>query len=326
MNLPPDIKHWLNARGITDEVLNHNNIQFENNQIVIPIYGKDKTFLFNKYRRSPFSENGPKYTYDRGAEAALYNTNNLWFPTGAVIVVEGELDAMRLQSGGYFAVSTTGGSGTFKKEWADLLAGYEIYICYDNDAAGITGTIRLLEVFPDARVIAVPREDAVKDITDYLSKHGGESFVGLFGSAKNYCIPQDSGDLKAYTKSLAAACEAYQIFLRENPDAPLEKILLTTLQERWEAATRKLRYKRPAIKDTDAIKRARAVPVTEFIKVNRMGFASCVNHNEKTPSMKYYKSNNKVKCFGCGFNGDTIDVVQKMFNLTAGEAIKKINS
>ena len=97
------------------------------------------------------------------------------------------------------------------------------------------------------------------------------------------------------------------------------------LQNKHAEVNRKIKYKRPEIKDTDAIRRARTVPITEYIKVNNQGFASCVAHSEKTPSMKYYKKNNKVKCFGCSFNGDTIDVVQKIFNLSVGEAIKKIN-
>lgn len=326
MDIDQKTKQWLNDRGITDSVLNHNNITTNSKgQIVIPVFSRTCELLFYKYRRSPFSDEGPKYTYDKGSTGALFNTNNLRAGERSVVIVEGELDAMRLQSGGYLAVSTTGGSGTFKKEWAELLAGYEIYICYDNDEAGITGALRVIEIFPDARIIEIPRGDAVKDVTDYLSKGG--DFVALFNGAQTWANPIVREDTKkALTESvreLRAACENLSLELRHSP-TPFAEALLKHLQAKWESAHKKLTYKRPENRDTDAIKKARAVPITEYIKFVQ-GFALCVSHNEKTPSMKYYKSNNKVKCFGCGFNGDTVDVVAKMFNLSVGEAIKKIN-
>lgn len=326
MDIEPKTKRWLNDRGITDEVLNHNFITTVNGKIVIPIFDRKGVLLFNKYRRSPFSEEGPKYTYDKGAAGALYNTNNLWYPNGAVVIVEGELDALRLQSGGYSAVSTTGGSGTFKAEWAELLEGYDIYICYDNDEAGITGAVRVLEIFPHARVIEIPRDGSTKDVTDYLQTHASEEFIALYNAAQQWNIPKLQGDskvhLKNYVSDLRFACEALGAEIRMNP-SPFAEALLKHLQSKWGTAKHKFDYKRPENQDTDAIRKARAVPITEFVTFVR-GFAPCIAHDERTPSMKYYKSNNKVKCFGCGFNGDTIDVVQKVFNLSAGEAIKKI--
>lgn len=335
MNLPANIHGWLNKRGISDAVLEHNNIQFENNMIVIPVYNKQKEFLFNKYRRSPFSEEGPKYTYDKGAAGALYNTNNLWFPTGSVVLVEGELDAMRLQSAGYLACSTTGGSGTFKKEWAELLAGYDIYICYDNDDAGQTGAVRVLEVFPHARVIEIPRAAGVKDITDYLSKNPPESFIERFNEAKTWRIPQEpegttKPELKRYLDELMESAVNLSAEIRarvpEDRGTEFPERLLQLIQLRHDKVKHEFNHKRgPVNADPDALRRAKAVPITEFFKVNNQGYALCINHAEKTASMKYYKSNNKVKCFGCGFAGDTIDVVMKMNNCTVGEAIKKIN-
>ena len=44
---------------------------------------------------------------------------------------------------GYNAVSSTGGAGTWKPEWAKLFAAVRsIIILYDNDAAGRDGALR----------------------------------------------------------------------------------------------------------------------------------------------------------------------------------------
>ena len=57
--------------------------------------------------------------------------------------------------------------------------------------------------------------------------------------------------------------------------------------------------------------------------VDRAGFMCCPFHNEKTPSMKIFDKD--YHCFGCGENGDAITFVQKLFNLSFQEALKKID-
>ena len=61
-------------------------------------------------------------------------------------------------------------------------------------------------------------------------------------------------------------------------------------------------------------------------ETNRAGFMCCPFHNEKTPSLKIYENNRGWNCFGCGEGGDQISFVQKLFNLSFGEALKRIDS
>lgn len=56
---------------------------------------------------------------------------------------------------------------------------------------------------------------------------------------------------------------------------------------------------------------------------NRAGFVCCPFHNEKTPSMKIFEKD--YHCFGCGENGDVITFVQKLFNLSFPDTLKKID-
>ena len=57
---------------------------------------------------------------------------------------------------------------------------------------------------------------------------------------------------------------------------------------------------------------------------NKAKFICCPFHNEKTPSMKIYEKD--YHCFGCGENGDVITFVQKLFNISFPDALKKIDA
>lgn len=56
---------------------------------------------------------------------------------------------------------------------------------------------------------------------------------------------------------------------------------------------------------------------------NNRGFICCPFHNEKTPSMKIFEKD--YHCFGCSEHGDAITFVQKLFNLSFPDALKKID-
>ena len=70
-----------------------------------------------------------------------------------------------------------------------------------------------------------------------------------------------------------------------------------------------------------------AVPVPEAaryygIETKGNGMCKCPFHDDKHPSMKLY--NDDYHCFGCGAHGDIIDLVGRLFNLTALKAAEKI--
>lgn len=75
----------------------------------------------------------------------------------------------------------------------------------------------------------------------------------------------------------------------------------------------------------DDISELKKVPITTFVAF-RGGFAKCLWHTERTPSMKYFKDSNTVHCFGCSINGDVVDVVQKINSCSFKEAIKILQS
>jgi hypothetical protein len=72
------------------------------------------------------------------------------------------------------------------------------------------------------------------------------------------------------------------------------------------------------------VEQARQVPIADLVEFNRAGFALCLWHTEKTPSMKLLKDN-KVRCFSCNQTWDSIDVYRKINGKTFEEAVRELS-
>ena len=59
------------------------------------------------------------------------------------------------------------------------------------------------------------------------------------------------------------------------------------------------------------------------VQVNRGGFASCLFHEERTPSMKLYDDH--FHCYGCGEHGDIITLAEKIFSISPYTAAQKLS-
>lgn len=111
----------------------------------------------------------PKYYGITGNRAGIFNADALW-TAHDVVVCEGEIDAMLLCQVGYNAVSSTGGAGTWKPEWAKLFAAVRsIIILYDNDAAGRDGALKVRATLARARIATYP--DGIKDAGELFASH-----------------------------------------------------------------------------------------------------------------------------------------------------------
>jgi hypothetical protein len=176
-DLPVGIRHYLNERGIMDEVINDHKLGYGSfyggNYITIPI-SNDDGYSFFKLRQDP-NDGDSKITYPKG-EAQLYGQ---YAGEGKnQVICEGELDALALISRGFYALTSTHGAMTFKEEWVDenIKKAKAVYVCFDNDEAGKKGSERVLKILNTAGVknifcITLPKEVGDKgDITDYLIK------------------------------------------------------------------------------------------------------------------------------------------------------------
>ena len=349
MPLPIKIIEWLNARGITDAVAEANGLDWNGTQLVIPIKDPAGNFLFNKYRRDPYGpEDVPKYRYETGSTAQLFNAHKIK-DAPFVVICEGEMDAIRLEVEGIVGVTGTGGAGTFKDEWLPLLAGKEVYVCFDDDGAGFKGAVKLLTKLP-AKLIHLRRNKEIKDITDFLQK-SGRTFTSLLTTAESYPILYEAVPEFNFIKEVDAQQKKYKYFLEhllvqernaKNTGEPYKHLdvireLLLTALDNLEREKRKLRYfKKPVevegndgrITNADVL-RAKEVPIEAMFqgplrKLGNRATGNCPFHNEKTGSFVIYLNQNKFYCFGCSAGTDAIDFFMRRDNCDFITAIKKM--
>lgn len=75
------------------------------------------------------------------------------------------------------------------------------------------------------------------------------------------------------------------------------------------------------IRDIDLVSLVQSEGI-EVIKRGSKHFACCPIHNEKTASFCIF-SDGHAKCFGCGWYGDGVDLLQELHGLTFKEALQR---
>jgi len=160
---------YLQTHGIAEQFALDQGLAWTDEYLNIPIKDEDGELLFLKARNLKYGDEGntaPKYKNPAGSTATLFNWH-LAKEALNIFLCEGEMDALKLTEEGIPAISSTGGAGTFKPDWADLIKGKNLWICMDNDPAGNAGTRSLLELLPNATVVKLP--EGAKDICEYFS-------------------------------------------------------------------------------------------------------------------------------------------------------------
>lgn len=110
----------------------------------------------------------------------------------AIIVVEGEWDALLTIQQGFNAVTRTASADTWRDEWNSLFRGKLVYVCHDMDVKGQAGNAKVAEslkrVAEELFVIHLPYEITSKhgkDLSDYwLEGYSPDDFVGLLDDAE----------------------------------------------------------------------------------------------------------------------------------------------
>jgi hypothetical protein len=163
------------TRGINLEVIKKRKLGFDGTRYTIPVYNK-YGLCVNVRRYLPSGSGGNKMVnFSKGYGAArLYPLDAL--SANVVFLQEGEFDALLQETHGFNALTNTGGSGTWKREWNDLFKGKIVYICYDCDQAGKDGAEKvanhLLSVADKVFVIELPLEFGTgDDVTDWYQKY-----------------------------------------------------------------------------------------------------------------------------------------------------------
>jgi len=331
------VLQWLLDRKISYELLQTTGIFVKDGQIVIPVKDEFGKLLFNKYRRNPFSFEGPKYTYDSGSKASLFNSHTLTGLRGEnIFITEGELDCVLLNSFGLNAVSSTGGAGTFNVEWVEKLQGNNIYICFDRDEAGFRGALRVQAMIPDAKIIFLPEMKDGKDITDFFKTHTLKEFQDIAYESRSWNISKDISIIPSKRNKIDKIIKDLKLeidtFMEDKREANMKgketihiDIIIENLNNRIENWNRvKKNFGRSFTNNgKDDITTAKQVPISNYLKFNSAGFATCIFHNDDSPSLKLYPDNHAY-CFGCFKRADTIDIVRQIHSCDLRTAVKMI--
>lgn len=323
-------RSFLNTRGITDTVIAAFYIHTADvpelrlqNAIAIPVNNVDGTHAFNKYRRDPMEGPvKPKYLFERGGKVTLYGADKLVAEQShaaipliksPVIITEGELDTLVCWSANIPAVSSTAGATSFQDEWVELLSHYEVYVCFDNDEAGHKGAIKVLEKLPTARIIIVPNQLDVKDISDYRAR-GGD----IHQLIKTAFTVTDLEDAKTQYEQLSAAwrlneAKFFEMYIEHHKKPALPSNV------NGAAA--------PTSKSDDRLERAKSVDcltLLPFTTKGRYPVTKCLWHSDSDPSLTYYARNNSCYCHSCGKYADAVEIVMTRDTVTFKEALKKL--
>ena len=199
-SLPERIRHWLFNRGISEETIVRHHIGWNGRAITIPVFDRSGRFAFFKYRRDPDATgDGPKYWFDRGSSPELYGWEHLREGRSPLVIVEGELDRLLLESHAISAVTSTAGAGVFKEAWAKSIpSSADLFLCFDRDEAGRMGAEKVANLLPHAKLVELPPGVGYGgDVTDFFGKleRTAEDFRALLAGGKSLQELQDQQNL-----------------------------------------------------------------------------------------------------------------------------------
>jgi len=292
-HLPARIRQYLNDRGIPNPIIERYVLGWTGFRISIPIPDRSGRIRLLKLARDPVDAGGsPKMVaHPSGVRAELYGWSNILSGPKRVIICEGEFDRLALEALGFPAVTSTAGAATFLPEWAEALRGIPaVYICFDRDAAGENGALRVARMIPQARIAQLPPE------------------VG------------DGGDVTDYFVRLGRRREDFEIILENAISLPILSPLESTVSTRYCTEL-------PRHDETNRLKSLLRIEdvVSQYTPLRRSGrnyVARCPFHDDRHPSLVVYPETQSFYCFGCRVHGDSLNFLMKMERLTFREALQ----
>lgn len=133
-----------------------------------------------KYMNSPETP-----VFHKGSNIFSLNIAKQYSAKDGLILVEGNMDAVSLYSFGF--MNAVAGLGTaLTDQQAQLIKRYAplVYLCYDNDDAGIKACEKAIDTLSAAGIkLKVLSYKDAKDPDEYLKKKGAESFKKVISSA-----------------------------------------------------------------------------------------------------------------------------------------------
>lgn len=151
--------HLVEERKLSEQVIEAEGIGQDGEAVSIPVFDGFKKLINIRLWTPEFARNdkSPKIkSYRNGTgKAVLYPVSQL--KNEAILLCEGEMDALAAMSAGIPAISITGGAGSWNNDCSMALSGKVVTILYDNDQTGRNGAKKvatLLKSYPTKVLMA----------------------------------------------------------------------------------------------------------------------------------------------------------------------------
>ena len=169
-------------RMIERRVIERYRIGLESPRYTLPIPEKGRYVDIRRWLRPEKREDTPKIlSWKTGyGGARLYPEDQLQEP--AVVLCEGELDALALISCGIPAITLTSGAATWPQSASKALQGHRVYILMDNAEAGIEGAKKRRQELPESTLLQWPERPEGWDATDEIRTYGAGTIRSMISS------------------------------------------------------------------------------------------------------------------------------------------------
>ena len=168
----------LNALKITKEAVEELNLGYMLNCLATPVFKNGNLVNIARYNINK-DPNYPKVRYNENANSGDIVPFDIWKKDfRATIICEGEKDMIVARSNGFNAITLTGGSqSSLQSEYFDYFKDRDVYICYDNDDAGVRGAKKLYKDLQrhckNVYVVDISYvcKETKEDVTDFFVKY-----------------------------------------------------------------------------------------------------------------------------------------------------------
>lgn len=181
---PKLMRYLQTERGLSAEIIDRFKLGWDGSRIWIPVVEGDRIVNVRMYSRTANAK-----LINFGKKGDGYGKARIFFPPNdesAVVLCEGEFDALCAVAHGHNAITQTGGSGTWTQAFTKALRGRNVVIAYDNDEAGREGaTLVAKSLHGTAASVSVATVgEEGEDVSDVLTS--GRSLDPFLEAAEPY--------------------------------------------------------------------------------------------------------------------------------------------
>lgn len=296
-NLPDRIIEYLHSRGISGEIITLHRLGWNGQRITIPVANRHGVLVGFKLAKDPADDStGPKMLTSQGTSLELYGWERVLAKPQRLVICEGEFDRLVLETHGIAAVTSTGGAGAFRSEWAvDFDSISEVFLCFDRDEAGRRGALRVGQCVPHAKIVALPDEVGPGgDVTDFFARLGRtrDDFDKLLDTATPVPAPPPALPVRSERPAI---------------DSSAFSLRISSLKQRTPIADVMSRYVQ--LRPSGLSRRGR-----------------CLFHDDHDPSLMVYPEGGTFRCYGCGRHGDVIDFLMAVERVSFLRALDLLES